>query len=55
MKSINYKGDIGHKRIKIPSTERGYKEMLSFLNSTNKVIDDNISDSSNICNDYLNV
>lgn len=30
VKSINYKGDIGHKRLKISSTESGYKEIVSF-------------------------
>ena len=54
-KSINSRGDVGHKCIKMSSDEDGNKKSVSYFNSIDKVIDDNVSDSSNVCNDNLNM
>ena len=55
MKSFNSKGDVGHKHIKISSAQSDNKEILLYLTCTDKVINDNVSDSSNMCTDHLNV
>ena len=37
------------------SDEDGNKKSVSYFNSIDKVIDDNVSDSSNVCNDNPNM
>lgn len=55
VKLNNYRSDIGHKCIQISSTKSDDKDNFSFFSSIDKSIDDHVSDSSNICNDYLKI
>ena len=52
VKSISTKHVSAHKHTNLSSSENDNSRSVSYFNSTNKIIDKNVSDRSNICNNY---